>query len=142
MNIEQNFCNYQISKDLKELGLDEECLAYYQNKIFCFGNNEMGKANSIGKNLTNSSWCGNNFMNKPESLFVSAPLLQQATQFLREKYNIHIEIRNPHQFYPNWQMKIYKIRDNGLALQQLDCLTYTEALIKAIEESIKLIKSK
>lgn len=60
MDIQQNFCNYSLSKDLKELGMDEECLGlYHSDKMFV-----------IQKTESHNQYYGQE---------CSAPLLQQAT---------------------------------------------------------------
>jgi len=93
------FLPYELAVKLKEKGFDEPCLTYYLNKTFCFGSSETGKADSIGKNLTNSSWCGNNFASNSESLFVSAPLYQQVVNWVFLKFN--------EQFEHNLKLTIY-----------------------------------
>lgn len=123
MNIEQNFCNYQISKDLKELGFDEPCFANYSTPT---------KFNI-------------SFEKEIKKFWISAPLLQQALCFLREKYNIHIwieSIRFIHQWTYSYTLE-YIIDEYPKANYPDNTFdTYNEALIKALQEAILLVKNK
>jgi len=73
----KEFVPYQQALELKELGFDEPCLAYYNV------NNELTFTSIVSQN-TNSFWLAN-----PNNI-TSAPLYQQAFRWFREKYGIHI----------------------------------------------------
>ena len=76
--MEKEFVTYEIALKLKELSFDEVCLAvYFNNKFqlvkgFNINNVDLHVANEIDA--------------------VLAPLWQQAIDWLREKYNIHISL--------------------------------------------------
>lgn len=130
MNIEQNFCNYQISKDLKELGMDEECLAWYDLSRNLKQNIHIWKNDySLIKN-----------QNVKHKLSCTAPLLQQATQFLLFKYGIHIIV----DFGIGWGYQLIHNGTQGLKFSEkfvdnIDCNSPKEALIKGIQEAIRII---
>ena len=77
--IQNQFCNYEIALKLKELGFDEECLGIYEPEL---------NINSYGVGV---NWNTEN-VNDVKKEWCSAPLLQQAIDWFREKYNIHIYI--------------------------------------------------
>ena len=72
----KEFVPYQQALELKKLGFDEPCFAWYNdNGNYMLGINEVrfDTKNTYHFNNTNS---------------VSAPLYQQAFRFLRDKYNL------------------------------------------------------
>ena len=71
--MEKEFVPYQPSLELKELGFDEPCIAYYENN----GKNSLLVTDSV--NFTNTDL-------KVEG--ISSPLYQQAFRWFREKYQI------------------------------------------------------
>lgn len=157
--IEKLFISYKIAKELKSIGFDEECLAKWMLDIvgdsiphFRYNYENEGlwyKHNS--KDLIELNG------NYDKDFLWAAPLYQQAINWIREK-GIYITILNEHkllskcfyaelkysrpdvlnkgkyyqvktQVYPNW--------DRGVD----ETGTYNEALDKAIEEAINLIKT-
>ena len=94
--MEKQFVTYEIALKLKKLGFSEECLGiYYYDDSF--------KRYIL------------EYKNTEEYLvYIPAPLWQQVIDWLREKYDIHIEIQSPD--YPleidfNWT--IHKIQKFG-----------------------------
>ena len=79
--MKNQFCSYEIAKQLKELGFDEECLASYHNtKIIGYEKESWLVLNGDSDQFL-------------ESTFIcKAPLWQQVIDWFKEKYNIHIEI--------------------------------------------------
>lgn len=79
--MKEQFCSYNIALKLKELGFDEPCIAYYFNR---YGDVELFSEFVIDHSkmvfYTHSEY---------ETI---APLWQQAIDWLREKYKLHIEI--------------------------------------------------
>jgi hypothetical protein len=71
----KEFIPYEQALDLKELGFDEPCFAYYN-----VSNQEL--IEDLSNNRT-----GND-----DSRWASAPLYQQAFRWFREKYNLHRRI--------------------------------------------------
>lgn len=68
--------------------------------------------------------------------FISAPLYQQVVDWFREKHSIIINA------VPDESLQIYcgKVEDKDGFIETEDTSSYYEALAKAIEESLKLIK--
>jgi hypothetical protein len=77
--MEKEFVLYEQSLELKKLGFDEPCFAYFKDEEFQYPNPYEPFKNSEMK-----SWC------------ITAPLYQQAFRWFREKYNI---IPNIHSIY-------------------------------------------
>jgi hypothetical protein len=80
MSIETNFVPYQIALDMKLLGFDEECLAYYDQWVK--NNNEIKQIFRLGnvKGIFDS--------------ITPAPTFSQSFKFFRDKYNLYYSI-NP-----------------------------------------------
>lgn len=76
--MKEQFVTYEIALKLKELGFDEECLAYFNNDkyrdLICTCENGMDG------DFTVHHYSGD----------VNAPLWQQVIDWLRENYNIYI----------------------------------------------------
>ena len=79
----EQFCNYEISKKLKDLGFNEKCLAVFYQEKFMNGHIEPYVWNLINSIKTNSD-CNSIDI-------VTAPLWQQVIDWLREKYDLHID---------------------------------------------------
>jgi 2,3-bisphosphoglycerate-independent phosphoglycerate mutase len=72
----KEFAPYELALELKELGFDEPCLAYWDNnKLFVIDRN----SGRIQKN--------SNYKDIFEGI-ISAPLYQQAFRWFREKYDL------------------------------------------------------
>ena len=137
MNIQDNFCSYELSKQLKEKGFSEKCFRYwliYPDK---------------NPYLINEETYTNRVLQKIENNCIKAPLYQQVLQWLREKHNIHIHISRKFQYAPYFEFKAYcNYIDNGkneeLEINQFFLFNvypdYNTALRRAIEEALKLIK--
>jgi hypothetical protein len=78
MSIETNFVPCQIAVDMKLLGFDEECLAYYDQWVK--NNNEVKQIFRLGnvKGIFGS--------------ITPAPLYQQAFKFFRDKHDLRASI--------------------------------------------------
>ena len=65
----EDFCNFEQSKALKELGFDEECISHYSNEGI----------------LVNS---GYSVFNNMQLIYCAAPLRYQAFRFFRDKFGL------------------------------------------------------
>ena len=79
--MKEQFCNYEISLKLKELGFDESCICKY---------------NSYGV-LKHTIASTNPDIDDESSIFkyddrLSAPLYQQIIDYFREEYKLHLSI--------------------------------------------------
>lgn len=72
--MKENFCDYETSKILKELGFDYECIACYDKNNMLATYTELFKP----KNYNKDAYC------------ISAPLWQQTKQWLWEKHKMAI----------------------------------------------------
>ena len=94
--MKQEFCSYEQSIALKELGFDEPCFGFYDESLY-FPNNE----NQYGT-----------FCKQPKDVpACSAPLKQQVFRWFREKYNLRGFIG----FRPNVKKFDYHIYDMSLS---------------------------
>ena len=71
--MEKEFCTIEITKSLEELGFDEECLWYWN--IYNHKEPELLE-----------------FIDEFSEDYLNAPLWQQAIDWFREKYKLHINI--------------------------------------------------
>lgn len=79
--MKEQFVTYEIALGLKELGFQHSCFGYFgANKVFIL--------NPLSKNKNSLSYNDYPEDAKP----ISAPLWQQAIDWLREKHLEHIEI--------------------------------------------------
>ena len=157
--IKEQFVTYEIALKLKELGFDEECLAYYSKEgvyadidynktnFVLLSSKKMGEL--VGHGSVNNSlfkWLKENDKTSGElytlSESVTASLWQQAIDFLREKYLLHIEIQSPD--YPddvNFSWNIHKICEFG-SLASGESFDYYKVREQAILKCIELLKNK
>ena len=120
--MEKEFIPYNLALELKELGFDEECFAWYnmsQDNLCFFGNDCCADMYAGEKS-------------RPE-----APLWQQAFRFFREKYNFDVSIakdsHNIYHFqidtnhYGNWILPIFNRK-------------YEEAELECLKKLIEIVK--
>ena len=149
--MEEQFVTYEIALKLKELGFDEECLAYYDIKMLFPV--EQPLPDEFNTTKTNNIYYNNDFHYtsiKLEDDIIIAPLYQQVTDWFREKHNIHIEIEltdNTMQFYYQYcivDSKNRECHDEDMIDQATRIYNYNEkfntfyevrekAILKAIE---------
>lgn len=117
----KQFLNYKLSKELKFLDFNEECLAYYAN---C--NNELILRTRMKR--TNS-----------EMTNVSAPLHQQVLDWFRNVHHIHVvvDLSNGLEYF----CPVYDSTDaKEIRLTTPTFNTYEEAIEDVIEYVIKKLK--
>jgi len=146
--IKDQFCSYEIALAMKELGFDEECLAWYFDKNIricgtdgCF----------LSSPFTNSKY--------GDEDTIAVPLWQQCIDWFREKYNIHVSVEvlyRPRRFNKLMYCFCISHKDNfyggmddnmdawlGLSNEGVNyhiCETFVEARKQAILKCIELIK--
>ena len=113
--MKKQFVTQEIALKLKELGFDEGCLAVYDSPDFKLIHELLGHGwNSlelINGEVKNSIYS--------EGDFVTAPLWQQATDWLQFKYNIHIMIN-----FENWDDYVNSFIYTTYLLYQSEDLTF------------------
>lgn len=135
--MKEQFCSYEISLKLKELGFDEGCLAKYCR----YNPNDEIEIFSQTQNFFKGYFevCFNRDYKKEEK--IAAPLWQQAIDWFRKEYDLHIVLTvNP--YSERDTVNGYKIYDGKKELrcivnnetQSLDYYYSREqAILKAIE---------
>ena len=130
-NIESNFVPYQIAVDMKSIGFDEPCFAFYGLSRDDYKTIRL----SIFQNLKID------YLSDVHHLDVTcdAPLYQQAFRFFREKYGLHYIICK------NIQMDGYGYREVILIPYMEEnentiFKTYEEAELACIKKLIEIAK--
>ena len=119
--MEKEFIPYEQALALKELGFNEPCFGYYDNKQQIFYNSLM---------LSNHS---------------SAPTFSQAFRWFREKYNLHSQTpstcveESDRIFYNN---PIYDELDSIVFESMEQYTSYEEAELECLKKLIEIVKEK
>lgn len=121
------FVPYNLALLMKEKGFNEPCFTYH-----LWDGNEQNKEfkNGLG-NFVFHAKSGKTNTDYAQSKHISAPLYQQATDWLREKHGISVWVYPPKNL---WHVQM----ESGEQFASSGD-TYYEALNKAIEEALKLI---
>ncbi len=124
----------EIAKRLKQLGFNEECLAYYSNEHFYLLGDQ---------GIKQSSWDRTNKIRSENC--ISAPLWQQAIDWLRESKNIHL-CYNPHfttsGTVAGYMFDVYSFSDllgRQESERTINGVTYQQAREQAILKALELI---
>ena len=105
--IEENYVSFETAKLLKEKGFDEKCMSYYGHGEFHLGHPKYMKSNTDRDGVA--------FNGVPYDAY-NAPTLQMAMEWLREKYNIHIEPR----YFPMPNIYRYVIIHSPATFENID----------------------
>ena len=121
------FIPYEQALQLKQLGFDERCFAYYDYQ------------NNIVYDIMNNS----NY-NYSRRDFISAPLYQQVFKFFRDKYNIDSEIYMNHEFgikfYTYLLLELKKNVITHLSESSDKFETHENAQLECVKKLIEIIK--
>lgn len=114
--IRNQFCNYEIALKLKELGFDEPCLAYFEDKELMHG-----MLNNLGKRR-----------------YLVSPLYQQAFRWFRLKHNLVSWI-----YCPNESKGYFAIilKDKRFVSYNEQFDTYEEAELACLNKLIEIVKN-
>lgn len=128
MIVEKEFIPYQESLELKELGFDEPCIAFYDE--IKFSNNIKlsllsQKVNDILNTIKNTN-----------GTLISAPTFSQAFRWFREKYQISPSIHCMSEQGNSWR---YHIPNEG---GENNFYTYEEAELACLKKLIEIVKNK
>lgn len=131
MNINENisrlFVSYEISKQLKGKGFNEQCFGWYSS----LPTHELRV--QLTRNIDGDSYVG------IENCFL-APIYQQVIDWFREKHGLHFTIS-----FDSWNTELYCVHFNRKGNKDFhydmesDFKTYYEALNSTIEEMLKII---
>jgi len=128
--MEKELIPYEQALDLKELGFDEECLAFY-NSTFQTPNELLYP--QYGGEVGN--W-------NVENHLISAPLYQQAFRWFREKYGITVFI--DYTYLDGMQFGFKWVKLNGDFGEDWNEVlnTYEEAELACLKKLIEIVKTK
>lgn len=124
--MEKLFVPYELALKLKELGFDEECLAFYDKHGKLYFNLVRDGSGNYGtfKNVENLSWVG-------------ASLFQQTFDWFREKYGLcHFINHSGGGYCSGWE----DLGNNEHGFGNYN--TYEEARLKCLEKLIELCTKK
>lgn len=124
--MDKEFVPYEQALDLKELGFDEECLGYFDDRgIFCYASNPWNATKEKG------------MMFHP----TSAPTYWQAFKWFRDKHKLHGYCDYYRDEY--WEYYIGDITDNDVdVITKGSFKTYEDAELACIKKLIEIVKEK
>ena len=133
--MKNQFCSYEIAKQLKELEFDEECLCTYTKNDKRFMRNP--GTNMLDEPIEDAPYYWQN--SKVHESVICAPLWQQVIDWFREKQNIYINIE-PITFddEPTYIFEIINLK-NGMLLNNINSSfidpneAREQAILKALE---------
>lgn len=130
---DKDFAPYQEALELKQLGFDEPCFAYYSyDGDYILGIDEV-RFDTISTYDQNSNLA-------EDSNACSAPLYQQTFRWLREKHNInHSIILHETTFSNDYQ---YLVLSNDNEFVEAGYTTYEEAELACLQKLIEIVKTK
>lgn len=126
---QKEFIPYEQALELKQLGFDEPCLAFYGGKeedqkiYFNTIRNASGDYLPYQTSQDRLSWFG-------------APLFQQAFRFFREKYNLYMAM------LPYKNRFEISIRSGHYLIDIGSYTTYEEAELACLKKLIEIVKHK
>jgi hypothetical protein len=134
--MEKEFIPYELALRMKELGFDEECIAYYQKSAV------IGNDNILPISFTNMASDFNDYeYSKLGVPFYSAPTRQQAFRWFREEYTTKgwvTPIVNVDGFSDIHEARIHQEESSVLVLGNYD--SYEEAELACLEKLIKIVE--
>ena len=127
MSIEKEFIPYKQSLELKELGFDEPCMAFYElnnREVMVVGVSQRYNDPSL---LTITDFC--------------APLYQQAFRWFREKYKceFHIDCRR-HTSVKYYEVFLFDGNNSSMVFGK--SLKYEQAELELLNKLIEIVKEK
>ena len=127
--MEKEFVPYVLSKQIKQLGFNEECFGYY-----------------VDVEVANPFLVINRISDTQGGYFTLAPLWQQAFRWFREKYETSGEISSD--FYlegkdNEWEYNIYQLgkEDDGYVGTINIFKTYEDAELECLKKLIEIVKN-
>lgn len=126
--MEKEFVTYEQALALKELGFDEECLAYYHTTL------SSSDVDLVLRKTQNKFY---HLIRMPEHFDILAPLKQQVFRWFREKYEWITSIRDNK--FPDMSGKQYYF-EYGYRNSYERYVTYEEAENACIDKLISICK--
>ena len=129
----KEFIPYEQALELKELGFDEHCLAFYGGD---------GDSKVYYNRLRNGSGDYEPYKASERLKWFGAPLYQQAFRWFREKYGIMYTVHNNIENWKNTFHGAYsKINSNYESDYTDDYATYEEAELACLKKLIEIVKN-
>lgn len=123
--MENEFIPYEQALALKELGLDESCLAY-------FTENARGKGDKL-QFFVEPVDCNDDYV------FVAAPLFSQAFRWFREKYKLCNNLGYTKPWKYSYHITSLEISKTFEVIDGFN--TYEEAELECLKKLIELVKA-
>jgi hypothetical protein len=127
--MEKEFIPYEQALELKELGFDEPCIAFYEP------NNEEVMIVGLSQRY-----------NDPSLLYVTdfcAPLYQQSFRWFREKYGLEGVVQRANDFiWYKWIINRYTEDNKKYVDDWWEFKTYEESELACIKKLIEIVKLK
>ena len=128
--MEKEFVPYEQALELKELGFDEPCIAFYLEKVLTFHTHGIDPHFIFKKN--SNLWYSS-----------SAPTYSQAFKWFREKCLLEGTIEQADDFYwYKFSVYFYGKENKQLLSKGLEFKTYEEAELACLTKLIEIIKEK
>jgi len=132
--MEKEFVPYEQALELKEIGFDEPCFAYYENNnltvIF------------PSKSSNGWKWVGNSIIPAKN---INAPTLSQAFRWFREKYEMTSEVcisQYRRADINKWMYSITYLERMTYSYSETTYNTYEEAELECLKKLIEIVKQK
>ncbi len=132
--MEKEFVPYVLSKQIKQLGFNEECFGYY-----------------VDVEVANPFLVINRISDTQGGYFTLAPLWQQAFRWFREKYGIIGNVNDNCILENTYSISISKIFDSRILYvngrnhnlkDKQGFTTYEEAELECLKKLIEIVKNK
>jgi len=132
----KDFTLHPEASELKQLGFDELCIAWYAES------KELQIAPDVYKKWTSKPCNNSNIIIVFNSDCITAPTYSQAFRWFREKYNINISINTVYSKYnENTSKKYGGVTDNESVFTNVGFHdTYEEAELACLKKLIELVK--
>jgi hypothetical protein len=132
----KDFTLHPEALELKQLGFDEPCIAWYAE------NKELQIAPDTYKKWSFKACNNSNIISVFNSDCITAPTYSQAFRWFREKHNYHVIIDFNQSKNNKWYYGIIQIDHNISVSPDVEFETYEEAELAALKELIKTIKDR
>jgi hypothetical protein len=124
--MEKEFVPYDLALALKELGLDEPCLGWYQDNTLRLDIN------------ANQSIKFHNHLGRFKGCFI-APTFSQVFRWFREKYNLDGSVKPMN---AEWGYEINNISMCYCILVETSITSHKEAELECLKKLIQIVKTK
>jgi len=148
--MKNEFTPYDRSLKLKQLGFEDECMAYYEISVTEVEHEEDGTSGPFGWKQGEVSFEKRFFKNNIQGidcsnenwLEVGAPLFQQAFRWFREKYGYDVSIKKCTPSEYRFEIEqLFVERDNYYFIDFV-FKTYEEAELACLDKLIEIVESK